>query len=55
MTLRNVFKVRAIPTIIIINEMGEEIDKIFGYFPPGKFIEKLSFSVNKQSKSTLIK
>lgn len=40
------FKVRAVPTIIVINKSGEEINKIFGYFPSDRFIEKLSHSVS---------
>jgi len=43
--LRKNFPIFGIPHTIIINDNGEVIDRIAGYYPIDDFMEKLSFSV----------
>ncbi len=51
---RKDFPIFGVPHTIIINNKGEVIDRIAGYYPADKFVEKLSYSaeggVNKKAK-----
>jgi thiol:disulfide interchange protein len=35
------FKLRGYPTVVILNHRGEEINKIVGYLPADKYLQKL--------------
>jgi len=45
------YKIAGFPTIILMQSSGEEIDRIYGYLPPGKFVSTIQSYL--QGKETL--
>lgn len=48
---RERYKIAGFPTVILMNSSGEEIDRIFGYLPPEKFVSTIQDYL--QGKNTL--
>jgi thiol:disulfide interchange protein len=42
------FKVRGYPTVVILNNKGEEINKIIGYMPADKYLKELKNVLSAQ-------
>lgn len=49
---RERYKIAGFPTVILMNSSGEEIDRIFGYLPPEKFVSTIQDYL--QGKNTLV-
>jgi thioredoxin-related protein len=49
--LRERYKIAGFPTVILMNNSGEEIDRIYGYVPPDKFVTIIQDYL--QGKNTL--
>jgi tetratricopeptide (TPR) repeat protein len=48
---RDQYKIAGFPTVILMKSSGEEIDRIYGYLPPGKFVSTIQSYL--QGKETL--
>ncbi len=48
---REKYRIAGFPTVILMNSQGEEIDRIYGYLPPGKFVATIKDYL--QGKNTL--
>jgi len=47
----DLYKIAGFPTIILMQSSGEEIDRIYGYLPPGEFVSTIQSYL--QGKETL--